>query len=243
MTEASKFERRMSDSDALMWTIEKDPLLRSTITAIALLDQAPDHARLRDKVERGLGMIPRLRQRVASPPFRVAPPEWVIDPRFDLSYHLRFLRSAGEGSLRDLLDLAAPLAMQGFDRARPLWEFTVVEGLADGRAALIQKVHHAVTDGVGGIELALMLLDTERIPQGDPGPPPKLAAPEQPSALDLFRDGLDHVRRRQTGIARRALGGVPNVLRNVAGTLRGTAETAQSLGRLLTPATTPLSRS
>jgi WS/DGAT/MGAT family acyltransferase len=241
MAEGSRFERRMSDSDALMWTIEKDPLLRSTITAVALLDQAPDHDRLLQKLERGLRMIPRLRQRVASPPFRVAPPQWVVDPLFDLDYHLRFVRAPGEGSRRDLLDYTAPLAMQGFDRARPLWEFTVVEGLAGDRAALIQKVHHSVTDGVGGIELALMLLDTERVPTGDPGPLPDLDPVERPTAVDLLREGLDHVRRRQLGIARRAVAGAPRLLRDVPAAVRGTAETAQSLGRLLTPATTPLS--
>ena len=240
MTE-SRFERRMSDSDALMWTIEKDPLLRSTIMAVALLDQAPDPARIRDKIERGLRLIPRLRQRAAAPPFRVAPPQWVADPHFDLDYHLRQVRCPGEGSLRDLLDLAAPLAMQGFDRARPLWEFTVVDGMADGRAALIQKVHHSVTDGVGGMELALMLLDMERDPGGDPGPIEPLPAAERPGAVDLLRSGIDHVRRRQLGIARRAVAGLPAAGRDVLGTVRATADTARSLGRLLTPATTPLS--
>ena len=168
-----KFEGRMSDTDALMWAVEKDPLLRSTITAIALLDQAPDHDRVLAKIDRGVRLIPRLRQRVVAPPFGVAPPEWIYDHNFDLNYHLRFVRAPGDGTLRDLLDLAAPMAMQGFDRARPLWEFTVVEGLADGKAAMIQKVHHAVTDGVGGIELALMLLDAER----DPGSPTRRPFP------------------------------------------------------------------
>jgi WS/DGAT/MGAT family acyltransferase len=237
----SRFEHRMSDSDALMWTIEKDPLLRSTITAIAVLDQAPDHARVRDKVERGLRMIPRLRQRAASPPFRVAPPQWVNDPHFDLDYHLRYVRCPGDGTARDLLDFAAPLAMQGFDRARPLWEFTIVEGMADGRAAMIQKVHHSVTDGVGGIELALMLLDTEREPTADPGPMPPLDEAERPSPMALWREGVDHVRRRQLGIAQRALARTPAAARDVVGTAVGAVETARSLARLLTPATTPMS--
>ena len=240
MTE-SRFEHRMSDSDALMWTIEKDPLLRSTIMAVALLDQAPDHARLRDKIERGLRMIPRLRQRVVSNPLSVAPPRWEVDPHFDLDYHLRHVRCPGEGSLRDLLDLAAPLAMQGFDRARPLWEFTVVEGMADGRAALIQKVHHSVTDGVGGMELALMLLDMERDPSADPGPLEPLSDAERPTPGDLLRSGLDHVRRRQLGIARRTVAAAPAAAQDVVGTARAAVETARSLGRLLTPVTNPLS--
>ena len=241
MSDAARFEHRMSDSDALMWTIEKDPLLRSTIMAVALLDQAPDHGRLRDKIERGLRMIPRLRQRAAAPPLRVAPPQWVIDPHFDLDYHLRYVRCPSEGSLRDLLDYAAPLAMQGFDRARPLWEFTVVEGMADGGAALIQKVHHSVTDGVGGMELAMMLLDLERDPAGEPEPLDALSNAEHPSPLELLREGLDHVRRRQLGIARRAVAMAPGLARDVVGNARGAVDTARSLGRLLKPVTEPLS--
>ena len=70
--------------------------------------------------------------------------------------------------------------MQSFDRARPLWEFIVVEGLADGRAALIQKVHHSITDGVGGIKLALMLLDLERDPARDTSPIPEARGDRAP---------------------------------------------------------------
>src|SRR5207253_8890391 len=136
-----RFEDRMSDADALMWGIEKDPLLRSTITAIAVLDSSPDRDRFTDKIERASRLIPRLRQRVVASPLVAAPPRWVVDPDFDLRYHLRWVRAPEPASLRTLLDLAEPLAMQGFDRARPLWEFTVVEGLADGKAALIQKSH------------------------------------------------------------------------------------------------------
>ena len=113
-----RFENRMSDTDALMWGIEKDPLLRSTIVAVSILDQAPDRDRLVERIERSTRMITRLRQRVVSPPFSVAPPRWVVDPNFDINYHLRFLNAPGAGTMRDLLDLAAPIGMQGFDRAR-----------------------------------------------------------------------------------------------------------------------------
>jgi hypothetical protein len=88
-----RFEARMSDMDALMWAIEKDPLLRSTITAVAVLDRAPDRERLLDKIERGSRLIPRLRQKAVSPPFSVAPPAWVVDQNFDLNYHVRWVRA------------------------------------------------------------------------------------------------------------------------------------------------------
>jgi WS/DGAT/MGAT family acyltransferase len=143
--------------------------------------------------------------------------------------------------MRTVLDIAAPIAMQGFDRARPLWEFTVVDGMADGTAALIQKVHHSVTDGVGGMELALMLLDMERDPAGPLDPVEPLTDAERPTPLELFREGVDHVRRRQLGIARRAAAMAPGLARDVVGNARGAVDAARSLGRLLTPVTEPLS--
>lgn len=95
-----RFQQRMSDSDALMWTIEKDPMLRSTITAISLLDRAPDAERLTHLLERGTRMVPRMRQRVRGNPLSVAPPRWEVDPHFDLRYHLRWVRAAGDRDLR-----------------------------------------------------------------------------------------------------------------------------------------------
>jgi WS/DGAT/MGAT family acyltransferase len=236
-----RFEHRMSDMDALMWAIEKDPLLRSTITAVAVVDRSPDRARLMDKLERGTHLIPRLRQRAMSPPFSVAPPAWVPDPNFDLRYHVRWVRATGDGSLRSLLDLATPIAMQGFDRARPLWEFTIVEGLADGRAALIQKVHHSVTDGVGGMKLAMMLLDLEREPAPSTEPMPSVPTPPVVSPWALLRDGVAHERRRTLGILKRSATRVTALASDPVGAAIDAVEGAASLARLLAPAFEPLS--
>ena len=124
--------------------------------------------RFRDKVDRASRAIPRLRQRVVGNPYSLAPPRWEVDPNFDLGYHLRSVNAGGAGGEREVLDLAQWVGMQGFDRARPLWEMYLVDGMADGRSALIQKLHHAITDGVGSIQIALTLFDLERDP-GDPG--------------------------------------------------------------------------
>lgn len=241
MSDGMRFEARMSDMDALMWGIEKDPLLRSTITAVAVVDRTPDRDRLMDKIERGTRMIPRLRQKAVSPPFSVAPPAWVVDPNFDLSYHLRWVRAAGDGSLRSLLQIAEPVGMQGFDRARPLWEFTVVEGLADGRAALIQKIHHSVTDGVGGMKLAMMLLDLEREPAAVDEPMPDAPAAQAVSRWALLWDGIAHEQRRQAGILNRSLAQVREAVGRPLDTGRAAVEGAASLARLLAPAFEPLS--
>ena len=143
MTEAARFGQHMSDEDALMWNIEKDPVLRSTILAVALFDSVPDWERLRRRIDRTTCFIPRLRQRVVSPPFRIAPPRWTAEPTFDLDFHLRRVRLARPGTMRALLDALQPIATTSFDRARPLWEFTLFEGLdgPDGeRAAFAMKV-------------------------------------------------------------------------------------------------------
>lgn len=240
-----QFESRMSDSDALMWHIEKDPLLRSTITALTVLDQAPDRERLLDKLERGTRLVPRLRQRVVGNVFSLAPPRWEIDPNFDLRYHVRWTNLGGDGSLRDVLDIAEPVAMQGFDRARPLWEFVVVEGLADGRAALIQKLHHAITDGVGGVAIAMLLLDLERDPEGADEPMPPLPEGKVLTPAERTVDAIGHIARRNLGIARRArstlTGAAAGAASDPLAVVRGIGDAAASVARMVSPATEPLS--
>ncbi len=152
----------MNDSDALMWHIERDPLLRSTVLSVWVLDRAPDRAGLAATLERTMRHVPRLRQRVVEDPLGVALPRWEIDPHFDLAYHVRRVRVPGAGTLRDLLDMAAPVAMQAFDRDRPLWELYDVEGLDEGRFGVILKIHHAMSDGVGMVRMTEGLVERSR---------------------------------------------------------------------------------
>jgi WS/DGAT/MGAT family acyltransferase len=242
---ADRFAHHMSDEDALMWNIEKDPVLRSTIVAVGVLDGPPDWDRLRARFDRATLLIPRLRQRVLSPPLRIAPPRWAFDPSFDLDFHLRRFRLAPPATMRTLLDVVGPIATASFDRARPLWEFTLLEGL-DGtdRCAMVMKVHHSITDGVGGMELLLHLVDFERDapdPQDRPAVPPA----ETLSALALVRESLAHSQRRVVGVARRVPGtvvrGAFDAIRHPSAAIGATLETARSVGRTLAPASSPLS--
>lgn len=244
MTDEITFEPRMSAADALMWSIEKDPMLRSTITTVFLLDRAPDRELFRNRMERVTRLVPRLRQRVRGHPYSIAPPRWEIDPNFDLDYHLRWMRAAGGGTSRELFDLAEPVAMQGFDRARPLWEFVVVEGLEDDRAAVIAKVHHAITDGVGGMKMQMEMLDLEREPAVQPELPP---APEVRvlSEAERVMDALAHEAGRSARAARGSLEAVARALGRAGGDPVGVglevADTALSVARILSPAFRPLS--
>jgi len=234
----------MSDSDALMWNIEKDPILRSTIVAVGILDREPDFEQLRRRLDRASIAIPRLRQRVVTPPFRLGPPRWASERGFDIDFHVRRVRLAAPADERRLLELVAPIAQSSFDRARPLWELTIVEGLSGGRAAAVMKVHHSVTDGVGGIDLLSHIVDIER----DADEPDALAEPSLSlplSTITLMRDSVEHTARRFLGIARRVpatlTGAALATLRDPLRAAAGAVDTSRSIARMLAPATAPLS--
>lgn len=241
---AEHFERHMSDADALLWNIETDPVLRSTILTILVLDRTPDWQRLRDKVERGTRLIPRLRQRVVDAPLQIGPPHWAADPHFELDYHLRRVRVPPPGDRDALFELARPIAMAGFDRSRPLWEFTLVEGLEDDRAAMVVKVHHSITDGVGGIRLAMMLFDLERDP-GSTEPMPPVPIDDSEPAVDRIRRWAAANNRRLVDVGRQLAGGAFDGVRRLVtepgGTLAALGRNASSYARMLQPATTPMS--
>jgi len=197
-----RYDDRMSDFDRIMWVIERNPLLRSTITAIIVLDQTPDRARVMRRVDRATRSIPRLRQRVAWNPYSIAPPRWEFDPNFDLSYHVRFSSAGAYNEFEDVIALTETIVMQSFDRDRPLWEFDVIEDLVDGQAALIVKLHHTITDGTGAVKLMLELLDIEREPAHEPvmPPPPEFVALKHAQRLG---SAVRHELGRQGALVRR----------------------------------------
>jgi WS/DGAT/MGAT family acyltransferase len=241
------YEERMGDSDELTWTIERDPLLRSTIVSCWLLDRMPDLDRLRAKIERTARVVPRLRQRVSEDPLGVAPPRWEEDPYFDLAYHVRRVGAPGKGTPRDLLDLAQPIAMQGFDRARPLWEFTLVEGLEGGQAGAILKIHHAMSDGVGLVRMTEGLIERSRDAEPDDAIEELAAGPkaEPWSAVDETVEALRYQASKRLEQGRTAasamMKGLSSLVRSPRETLHNAAELAGSAGRLLAPASEPLS--
>ncbi len=156
------YDRTMSDAEGLMWRLEKDPYLSSTFANVTILDRKPNFDLLRRRMDRTAMRIPRLRQRVQTSPGNVSAPVWVDDPDFDLDHHLRRIALPRPGTDRQLLDLATLITADPFDRTRPLWQFVIVEGLKGGRAALIEMLHHTITDGEGGVQLSLEFLDFER---------------------------------------------------------------------------------
>lgn len=154
----------LSAVDYLLHRGEANPRTRSGILSLEILDTTPDWARFQATFEAASRKALRLREKVVVPTLPTAPARWVVDPDFNIDYHVRRLRVAEPGTLRELLDLAELMLQAPMDTSRPLWTATLVEGLADGKAAALLHMSHAVTDGVGGMEMFGQLYDLERDP-------------------------------------------------------------------------------
>ena len=231
----------MSETEALMWAAERDPWLSSAMGSVLVLDRPADMKRLRRQLDEASHTFLRLRERVDEG-IRLTTPRWVIDPDFDLDHHLSERTLPGPGGWRELLDLAAEVINSPFERDRPLWHFVSVSGSGDDDGipgALITKMHHSVTDGIGAVRLAEMYLDIERDPAhrvAEPHPD-AVAEPEaddEHGVVDDVVDDLGHVLRRQLGLARRVVGEValwgagPGRVRKAAGNLGSSAKAVVS---------------
>jgi diacylglycerol O-acyltransferase / wax synthase len=225
---------RMSNTEAIMWAVEKDPALRSDFCNLTILEHSPDDDRVRHTLARAVKAIPRLGQRVINAPLRIVPPEFADDPSLDLNAHIRRVAVPGKGTNRDLLDLCGSLAEQPFDRARPLWEFTLVEGLEHGRAALLQKIHHTITDGVGGLRLSLAFIDFER---DAPATEEEVVSilesdDERDTPMQAARHAVVDAASRNVEVARRVIGDATHVLSHPTEIPSRAADTARLLRSL-----------
>jgi diacylglycerol O-acyltransferase / wax synthase len=241
---SEQVEVHMRDSDAFSWYMEKDPLLRSTVVCVLLLDGSPDWDRLPERIERATRLVPGFRHRVVLPPLRLSTPRWVVDPDFDISWHVRRFEAAPPKTLATVLEFARKTGMAGFDRDRPLWEFTFIEGLQGGRTGLVMKVHHSLTDGVGGIDLARLLFDVEADP-GDLGPMPDAPVAQRLGAVDLARDAIGHNWSQLFDFSRRrltsAVGDVAHFVQHPRDALAEGMATAQSIASFVAPVSDTLS--
>jgi diacylglycerol O-acyltransferase / wax synthase len=237
-------EVHMRDSDAFSWYMEQDPLLRSTVVVVLILDRSPDWDRLTERLERATRLSPGFRHRVVLPPLRLATPRWVVDPDFDLSYHIRRFEAAPPRTLDTVLEFARKTGMAGLDRDRPLWEYTFIEGLESGQTALVMKLHHSLTDGVGGMDIARLLFDVEPDP-GELGPMPDAPVGEHLATVDLVRDALAYDWSRLFDFSKRrvgsALGDMTHALRHPRETVTEGVATGQSIAHMMEPVSDTLS--
>jgi diacylglycerol O-acyltransferase / wax synthase len=233
--DAAGLPTQLGAVDHLLHRGEAHPRTRSGILAVEILDTTPDWQRFVDCFENASRRVLRLRQKVVVPSLPTAAPRWVVDPDFNLAFHVRRMRVPEPGSLREVFDLAELSLQSPMDISRPLWTATLVEGLADGQAALLLHMSHAVTDGVGAVEMFANLYDVERDPP--PKPPAPLPIPEDVSPNDLARAGINRLPGAILGGVRGALVGgaqmVGRVVRSPLSVAGGVVDYARSGTRVL----------
>ncbi|HEV2062657.1 MAG TPA: wax ester/triacylglycerol synthase family O-acyltransferase [Solirubrobacteraceae bacterium] len=173
---------------------------------VTLEGPAPPLPDFLDLLRGRLHLVPRYRQKLAVPPLDAGRPLWVDDPDFNLEYHVRHTALPSPGSEEQLRNLAARIFSQQLDRSKPLWELWVVEGVADGSWALISKTHHAMIDGIAGVDLATVMFDLTPVPREVEHPNRAWQPHREPAAVDLVAAGLRGAFRTGIEVAERAVG-------------------------------------
>jgi diacylglycerol O-acyltransferase / wax synthase len=194
-----------------------------------------------DSLRGRLHLVPRYRQKLAFPPGGTGRPLWVDDTDFNLEYHVRHTALPRPGSDEQLRNLVARIFSQQLDRSKPLWELWLVEGLEDGSWAMITKTHHALIDGISGVDLATVMFDVGPVPREVEHPDRRWQPHREPDSIDLLAGVARSVVRGGLKMAERAVESVAHPTRS----LSAVAEAAEGIGEVvwatLNPApTTPL---
>ncbi|MGZ6897056.1 MAG: WS/DGAT/MGAT family O-acyltransferase [Acidimicrobiia bacterium] len=190
---------RLGSLDAMFIAIE-DPVNHMHIGSIGIFEgPSPGFDAVRLVVRSKLPLVPRYHQRVREAPFSVGRPLWIDDVHFDLRYHLRH-SALPPDEPRALEHLVERVMSQALDRARPLWEMWVVEGLPDDRWALVSKVHHCMVDGIAGTDLLAVMMDLE--PDAPTVTLPPWTYSPEPTRAQLAWDTLTMSAAAVTGAAR-----------------------------------------
>jgi WS/DGAT/MGAT family acyltransferase len=184
--------------------------------------EAPAYDELVDQIMSRLHLVPRYRQRLAYVPFNQGRPVWIDDPHFNVGFHVRHTALPSPGGDEQLKRLAGRVFSQALDRSRPLWEIWLVEGLSEARFGLLSKTHHALVDGISGVDIATVLFDTSPDPLPVAPPDHEWVPRPLPSGVQLLADAL---------LERATVPG--EIVRGVRATLRGPRHVAGRAARAL----------
>ena len=209
---------------------QEGPNAHMHVGAVMIFDGPPPaYDDLADHVRSRLHLVPRFRQKLAFPPVETGRPLWVDDPSFNLEYHVRDTALPAPGSETQLRALAARVHSQALDRTKPLWEMWLVQGLEGNRFALITKTHHALVDGVSGVDLATVLFDLTPVPAPVDHPDTPWRPRATPSGIDMAARGVRGLIALPFGAASRAIDAVSHP----GDALHGTREALEGLGEVV----------
>lgn len=225
--------QRLGPQDASFLYLET-PTVHQHVGGLAILDPstAPGgkltYEALLRVISSRLHLAPRFRQKVVFPPLGSARPVWIDDGNFDLAFHMRRGALPSPGSRKELIDYVQRVISRPLDRTKPMWELYLVEGMQDGLAAILTKVHHAMVDGLAAIDLASAIFDFSPEPQVLTPPPWRPEA--EPSRGDLLRDA---VRERITHPAQGLMDLAQRINRSPSRVTRQLGEVVGGLGDLV----------
>jgi len=180
---------RLTGLDASFLHLERDSAHMHVGSTLIFEGEPPPYDDLVEAIEHRLHLVPRYRQRLAFVPMQQGRPVWVDDPHFNIRYHVRHTALPRPGTETELKRLSGRLFSQELDRDKPLWEIWLVQRLKGDRFALVTKTHHALVDGVSGVDIATVLFDTAPDPAPIPEPAPWIPRP-LPSGAQLLADAL-----------------------------------------------------
>jgi WS/DGAT/MGAT family acyltransferase len=209
---------------------QETPVSHMHVGAVTIFEgPPPSYDEITETLRARLHLVPRYRQKLAVPPLATGRPLWVDDPDFNLEYHVRQTALPDPGSEEQLFNLASRIFSQQLDRSKPLWELWVAEGLEDGRFAIVSKTHHALVDGIAGVDLATVLFDVEPVPRqvehtGVPWTPQR-----PPAGVDLLATGARDIVRRGLHVASDAVSAISHPERAVSGAV----EAVEGLGEVV----------
>ena len=219
---------RLSAVDASFLHQEKQSSHMHVGALVIFEGPPPSRDEFADHIESRLSLVPRYRQKLAFPRFEMGRPFWVDDPTFNIDYHLRHTALPAPGSMDQLRQIVGRIFSQRLDRSKPLWEVWLIQGLEDGRFALISKTHHALVDGVSGVDISTVLFDLSAVPAKPEERPSWMPRPE-PSQVDLIAEGVKGLVRTPLDLAGRAAGAVSRP-RELAGQA---LEAAEGVGEIV----------
>ncbi len=198
------------------------------VGAICIFEGPPmDYVSLLEHVRSRLHLVPRFRQKLAFPPISPGRPFWVDDPAFNLEYHVRHSALPAPGSEEQLRNMAARVFSQQLDRTKPLWELWMVQGLTRKRFAFVTKTHHALVDGVSGVDIATVLFDLQPVPEPAEPDHDWVASPT-PSGVELLARDTDGILRTPL----RALRRTKRAVESPRATIAQAAEAVEALGEV-----------
>src|SRR4051812_33699862 len=219
---------RLSSVDASFLTNETSDSHMHVGAVLIFEGPPPAYEDFIEQVRGRLPLVPRFRQKLAVPPLQAGRPLWVEDPCFNLSYHVRHTALPAPGNEDQLRRLTGRIFSQQLDRSKPLWESWLVQGLERNRFALITKTHHAMVDGVSGVDLSTVLFDVKPVPGPARSPDPDWAPGPEPSTVQLLAKGVADVASAPLQLA----GRVVNAVQHPEATARRLAEALEAVGEV-----------